>query len=1780
MKLVENMEDVFTGTQFEEEYKGLADLYKLRAFREDSDYYKGEKSQFRTSVVLTRGWEDVDTLKNAEKFFDFLFDSQLSGDKMAFVPSVVQICKELEKTEIKKEKRVYDEDDPSEYEIQEVVDTEIVKSVIEKIRAAILEIPENELTLPQIEVILTIIEDFGESGKNDSKQHFLELKEAVKSGKVISTTEKSADKKTEQEAAEKARKEEEERKKAEEEKKRREEEEAKIRFEEEKKAEEAKKAEEEKKRREEEDKKAEEDKLRQKRREERKKRTYPKSYQNQKEYEDGVKDLLERFADIDTDFMDKDGLEDYLEEAQKAGLDVNNPGIRNVIIILNDSDNAVLKENKNIKRNDLRNSEIEGLFKNFGTNMMSLSSKKRYKGRRDTKYDKFLEEYKEAEPLMTVIAKFENRLHLGASKKALDSLKLKAGEISDIKDTDKDNLTEYEKKARSILEGLSKERRKELAGKKYTDDITYDDFVQKAFLNGWELEKDLPFLELVFEKFTKLPKKTDGDKYNGVTSTVVSIFNSKAKTYRFKARVAVHAGNTTGMRDTFDDFANYYRREAVNDYLTRDDESVYKEAARAGWKEESDKEFIDALKIQYNKDIRNRKGESAIPDPNQKKQRGIPQKYDNDMQKLVKFFFGVFKTPKEKLDYLKAINWAKNNLVTEHRALAIYDKTVARYEEIVNPGLNSGNVIHDGQEDINAQKEADKKHIEEENRRREEEKARKEKEEAERRKAEEDAKKAEEERVRREEEERKRLEEENKRREEERVRKEREEADKRKAEEERKRIEEENKRREEEEKRKAEEERKRIEEENKRREEEEKRKAEEDRKRREEEEKRKAEEDRKRREEEEKRFEDEKFRNTPSMRLIPGKEKKETKAEIKSDKDFDEAVTELYDRINNYMEFNIPKVEGQDEFIKEVEKAGFDTSIPAVKKLLLVFHAKTVVTDKKGVADNILKKIKDTKKGSYFKSLSAILSKLDEVSRNFDPILHDTGAINAAKSIKGLLKNIEKYEPGLKDYDEKVIREGKITAPKELSQKEEEQPKAEEKIQKAEEKIQKAEEKIQKAEGNNKQADDGQIFETYKNGIKEILDKIQMLVIKSEYPGLEITKEKFNKLGLDVKTPGMEKLVILVNNLTHKKLIEDEIDALVYTAMEDELKNKKALPAELLETIFDKLTIDCGDRFTSIKCQAAKDKAAELAKYEKQHLEVIKAALKKEAQEKKKGSERKEDKENESAQPQKKENPIKQKQPEGMQEKDYFEDEDEENNINNINNINTSTKKTTADKNKKNDDDIPADKKKAIEYAKKYDQFMAVKQSMLEGLKSFKEGIINNAQKDKKLYRNLATMSDEQKTEAFLKDGSVYYRRMAKALEDCIKLLESGECHEGKIYKQFFELENRAIQYQEYNKPLLSPASHEYKTGSGKIRYRIAENFEKCAGMWRMEYSYLNRELLTLSGGGKKYATDEAKGRYAAELKDKYQLETEDMTEEQLKEYSKVSSLRSQFVNKVANDGFKEIIRFYEHYSHNRSADEYLTVEGAPDSIEKKAAWFVFKQEIDKIFAEDVTADEISKIIKSYSPERLKAKISRLKKDKVFKEVCTKNETGAFSKWEDIDLDSRKAAYTIKKTISTETEKLSGCFPLNAHLVNDVRETAATIIAESIMSKPENAEIIHRAYATENGKQDVLNDIQQLKFIASGYLSRKDLIKTDGSVTIANVAEKILYNDSIQKAILKEYHSKKKAAESKKNINDILLDGSQNEKNPVNMINDININTNTNMAPTFDLNKEKNNIIE
>ena len=57
-------------------------------------------------------------------------------------------------------------------------------------------------------------------------------------------------------------------------------------------------------------------------------------------------------------------------------------------------------------------------------------------------------------------------------------------------------------------------------------------------------------------------------------------------------------------------------------------------------------------------------------------------------------------------------------------------------------------------------------------------------------------------------------------------------------------------------------------------------------------------------------------------------------------------------------------------------------------------------------------------------------------------------------------------------------------------------------------------------------------------------------------------------------------------------------------------------------------------------------------------------------------------------------------------------------------------------------------------------------------------------------------------------------------------------------------------------------------------------------------------------------------------------------------------------------------------------------------------------------------------------------------------------------------------------------------------------------------------------------------------------------------------------------------HSKKKAAESKKNINDILLDGSQNEKNPVNMINDININTNANMAPTFDLNKEKNNIIE
>ena len=1287
--------------------------------------------------------------------------------------------------------------------------------------------------------------------------------------------------------------------------------------------------------------------------------------------------------------MDKDGLEDYLEEAQKAGLDVNNPGIRNIIIILNDSDNAVLKENKNIKRNDLRNSEIEGLINNFGTNMMSLSSKKRYKGRRDTKYDKFLEEYKEAEPLMTVIAKFENRLHLGASKKALDSLKLKAGEISDIKDTDKDNLTEYEKKARSILEGLSKERRKELAGKKYTDDITYDDFVQKAFLNGWELEKDLPFLELVFEKFTKLSKKTDGDEYNGVTSTVVSIFNSKAKTYRFKARVAVHAGKTTGMHDTFDDFANYYRREAVNDYLTRNDESVYKEAARAGWKEESDKEFIDALKIQYNKDIRNRKGESAIPDPNQKKQMGIPQKYDNDMQKLVKFFFGVFKTPKEKLDYLKAINRAKNNLVTEHRALAIYDKTVARYEEIVNPGLNSGNVIHDGQEDINAQKEADKKHIEEENRRREEEKARKEKEEAERRKAEEDAKKAEEERVRREEEEKKRLEEENKRREEERVRKEREEADKRKAEEERKRIEEENKRREEEEKRKAEEERKR-------REEEEKRKAEEDRKRREEEEKRKAEEDKKRREEEEKRKAEE--------------DRKRREEEEKR------------------------KAEEERKRVEEENKRKAE-------------NAKPVVTDRK----------------SFEQSLNDLLDRFGKV---------------------------------------------------------------------------------------------------------KIVDTAQ------DKEKLETLTAKAKAAGLDVKNPGIKNLLTLAVNANdyYDQRYEGSLDGHVLETFEEAGDKKITAPAGLLHLLMENISIDLkGSAFSEA------DKSNALLKPYFEEIIKLKDFEKNLADEKKEEKEQGDGKAD--GEPEKK--PSQKRKNLGMAEADYEDDEEIVNNINpgiRKNNINDEDEKEKGAVKEQG-----ADEKLAREYAKRYDQLEAVKNRMVHQLESFKAAIMKKGQKDKKLYqKGLDAMSQNEKDSAFLKDGSVFYRRMATALNDCIRFLNDPNCYGNMLAYKLFELENRAIQYQEYNKPVFGRGSKDKVEGPGHVRYLAAENLEKFAGIWRMEYNYLYRQLMTMKGG-KDYSGIASQKRLADKYKADYGIEENySPSKEELDKYSAVSGIRSQFANKLAHVN-KATVKFYDAYSVGKNIDDFLQHPDCPQSLEGKALWFVCKQEYDKLFSNDISPKKAKKLLDSFSGEKFKKRVADLRKNPVFIDVVAKYGNKAFSKWMDVEKNTLETAVQIFNTKENSKKLVLGSFPLTDDNLDDAYRKTSDYIVRNIVSKPEYLNILRAAFAWNKDEDMEPGDatkrrLSALAISVERYLRRNNLLRP-GRITKDNVAERILNNPKVLKSIVNSYlrHNPVTAPDAM-----LIRDKVNKEDVPgYNMINNINLNTEAKKDDPISLteSKSKNTII-
>ena len=98
-----------------------------------------------------------------------------------------------------------------------------------------------------------------------------------------------------------------------------------------------------------------------------------------------------------------------------------------------------------------------------------------------------------------------------------------------------------------------------------------------------------------------------------------------------------------------------------------------------------------------------------------------------------------------------------------------------------------------------------------------------------------------------------------------------------------------------------------------------------------------------------------------------------------------------------------------------------------------------------------------------------------------------------------------------------------------------------------------------------------------------------------------------------------------------------------------------------------------------------------------------------------------------------------------------------------------------------------------------------------------------------------------------------------------------------------------------------------------------------------------------------------------------------------------------------------------------------------------------------------------------------------------------------------------------------------------------------------------------------------------LKMVAGGYLNRKGLLKTDGSITSKNVSEKILNNEDVQKAVIKEYEAQKKAAASKKGKDNLLFDLNPAEKNIINIeSNTINTEINTNL----DLKKTKNTIIE
>jgi len=534
-----------------------------------------------------------------------------------------------------------------------------------------------------------------------------------------------------------------------------------------------------------------------------------------------------------------------------------------------------------------------------------------------------------------------------------------------------------------------------------------------------------------------------------------------------------------------------------------------------------------------------------------------------------------------------------------------------------------------------------------------------------------------------------------------------------------------------------------------------------------------------------------------------------------------------------------------------------------------------------------------------------------------------------------------------------------------------------------------------------------------------------------------------------------------------------------------------------------------------------------------------------------------------------------------MAEADYEDDEEIVNNINpgiRKNNINDEDEKEKGAVKEQG-----ADEKLAREYAKRYDQLEAVKNRMVYQLESFKVDIMKRGQKDKKLYqKGLDAMSQNEKDSAFLKDGSVYYRRMATALNDCIRFLNDPNCYGNMLAYKLFELENRAIQYQEYNKPVFGRGSKDKVEGPGHVRYLAAEYLEKYAGIWRMEYNYLYRQLMTMKGG-KDYSGIASQKRLADKYKADYGIEENySPSKEELNKYSAVSGIRSQFANKLAHVN-KATVKFYDAYSVGKNIDDFLQHPDCPQSLEGKALWFVCKQEYDKLFSNDISPKKAKKLLDSFSGEKFKKRVADLRKNPVFIDVVAKYGNKAFSKWKDVENNTLETAVQIFNTKENSKKLVLGSFPLTNDNLDDAYRKTSDYIMRNIVSKPEYLNILRAAFAWDKDEDIEPGDatkrrLSALTISVETYLRRNNLLRP-GRITKDNVAERILNNPKVLKSIVNSYlrHNPVTAPDAM-----LIKDKVKKEDAPgYNMINNINLNTEAKKDDPISLteSKSKNTII-